>query len=160
MYFDRLKNFTDFIGKYSVTNGGYITFLKLSYNSLIEILKIDYFDLNSTPCEIIQYVDLDYYYKFFPYHCKYLKLTNFFRSRNIFQMCGYFLWPNWEIAWRWLNIFYYFLTFDDFFKIVCHICKFSTNTYIYSYEEEQEMKALYDDLLEEKKKVFKYLPNK
>ena len=91
MYFDRLKNFTDFIGKYSVTNGGYITFFKLSYNSLIEILKIDYFDLNSIPCEIIQYVDLDYYYKFFPYHCKYLKLTDFFRSRNIFQMCGYFL---------------------------------------------------------------------
>ncbi len=40
------------------------------------------------------------------------------------------------------------------------MCKNSTKTYIYSDEEEQEIKALYDDLLEERKKIFKYLPNK
>ena len=85
MYFDRLKNFTDHIGKKSVSI--YITFFKLSYNFLNEIVKIDYFDLNSTPSEILKYVDFDYYYKFFPYHCKYLKFTDFFISRNIFEKC-------------------------------------------------------------------------
>ena len=59
MYFDRLKNFTDHIGKKSVIISTYITFFKLSYNFLNEIVKIDYFDLNSTSSEIIKYVDVE-----------------------------------------------------------------------------------------------------
>ena len=54
MYFDRLKNFTDHIGKKSAST--YITFFKLTYNFLNEIVKIDYFDINSTSSEIIKYV--------------------------------------------------------------------------------------------------------
>ena len=79
MYFDRLKNFTDHIGKKSVIMSNYITFFKLSYNFLNEIVKIDYFDINSTSSEIIKYVDFDYYYNnFFSFYNKYRKVCEFF----------------------------------------------------------------------------------
>ena len=78
-FFDNEKTFIENIGKWSVINYIYITFFKLAYFQIIKIVKIDYFDINSTSSEIIKYVDFDYYYNnFFSFYNKYRKVCEFF----------------------------------------------------------------------------------